>query len=253
VIHNVEVILLSKQLRKVIIFAPINTTFAVFCKISKKCITTRKSQDTFCYSKNLKNPSTKKYDALYCFSSINLVSCYYIGSFIARIFYTLNIMEIRKIDQKEWQSWKEIRLEALKDAPDSFLSTYEEEVESKDQFWIDQVKNNDVIIAFVENKPVGCCVFSIDKRSRMNHIAVMWSMYVGPSIRGTGSGYKIVRFIQDYGRGKVKQIHLDCNASNHNAADLYRKCGFRVYGTKPAYIRIGNRFHDDFIMCYHLD
>jgi hypothetical protein len=39
----------------------------------------------------------------------------------------LQSIVIKKLGKNHWQQWREIRLEALKKSPDSFLSSFEEE------------------------------------------------------------------------------------------------------------------------------
>ena len=34
--------------------------------------------------------------------------------------------------------------------------------------------------------------------------------------------------------------------------ELYKKCGFKVYGTRPNYSKIGDKFYDDLIMMCEL-
>ena len=43
-------------------------------------------------------------------------------------------------------------------------------------------------------------------------------------------------------------LYLGCNAQNFGAVKLYKKCGFKVYGTRPDYTKIGSQFYDDLIM-----
>jgi len=39
---------------------------------------------------------------------------------------------IKKLGKNDWREWREIRLEALKKSPDSFLSYHEEEDKTPD-------------------------------------------------------------------------------------------------------------------------
>ncbi len=46
----------------------------------------------------------------------------------------------------------------------------------------------------------------------------------------------------------IMHLYLGCNAQNFGAVKLYKKCGFKVYGTRPDYTKIGSQFYDDLIM-----
>lgn len=78
-------------------------------------------------------------------------------------------------------------------------------------------------------------------------------MYVKDGVRGSGVGLALVNFVKDYAKkNHVKHLYLGCNAQNLGAVKLYKKCGFKVYGTRPDYTKIGNKFYDDLIMMCEL-
>ena len=72
-------------------------------------------------------------------------------------------------------------------------------------------------------------------------------------VRGSGVGLALVNFVKDYAKkNHVKHLYLGCNAQNRGAVKLYKKCGFKVYGTRPDYTKIGSKFYDDLIMMCEL-
>lgn len=59
---------------------------------------------------------------------------------------------------------------------------------------------------------------------------------VHPDERRRGHGARLLRHIIDEaGRGKARVVSLEVRISNHAAAELYRKFGFREVGVRPKY------------------
>ena len=78
-------------------------------------------------------------------------------------------------------------------------------------------------------------------------------MYVKDDCRVGGIGLALVNFVKDYAKeNHIKHLYLGCNAENRGAVKLYKKCGFKVYGTRPDYTKIGSQFYDDLIMMCEL-
>ncbi len=160
---------------------------------------------------------------------------------------------IKKLDKNNWQELKKIRLEALKKSPESFLSSFEEENKITDNIWIEKLENSSQFGYFINDEIVGLAGLLIEKVAKISHVGTLFSMYVKDDLRGDGIGLALVSFIKDYAKqNNVKHLYLGCNAQNFGAVNLYKKCGFKIYGTRPDYTRIGNKFYDDLIMMCEL-
>ena len=78
-------------------------------------------------------------------------------------------------------------------------------------------------------------------------------MFVKNENRGEGVGLELVNHVKIYAKNNdIKHLYLGCNAQNYGAIKLYKKCGFKVYGTRPDYTKIDNKFYDDLIMMCEL-
>ncbi len=160
---------------------------------------------------------------------------------------------IKKLGKNDWREWREIRLEALKKSPDSFLSSFEEEDKTPDNMWVEQLENSLKFGYFINDEIVGCSGLLIEKAAKISHTATLFGMYVKDGVRGSGVGLALVNFVKDYAKkNHVKHLYLGCNAQNLGAVKLYKKCGFKVYGTRPDYTKIGSKFYDDLIMMCEL-
>ena len=60
-------------------------------------------------------------------------------------------MDIRRLTPQDWQIWKQLRLEALKNAPESFGSSYEEELRWSDLEFQNEINKSNIFGAFIDH------------------------------------------------------------------------------------------------------
>lgn len=157
-------------------------------------------------------------------------------------------MNIRLLDKKDWPSFKALRLEALLMHPEAFGSSYEEEaILSGDAFEKNFNKSN-IFGAFQEKQLVGCAGFFIHNPSKMTHRGVVFSMYIKPEYRSLGIGDALLKAVIAHAKKVVMQLHLTVVTTNQSALRLYEKNGFRIYGTEPRSLKIGDQFYDEHMM-----
>jgi ribosomal protein S18 acetylase RimI-like enzyme len=161
-------------------------------------------------------------------------------------------MKINKLTQEDWKIWKAFRLEALKNSPDFFGSSYEEEVNYLQSDWEVGLNNSDIFGAFVDNELVSCIGFFSLKLIKTKHRGVLWGMYTQSKYRGQGIATALMQTIIHHAKAQVTQLHLTCVTSNNCAVALYQKQGFRIYGTEPNALKIGNIFYDEHLMVLNL-
>ena len=164
----------------------------------------------------------------------------------------MNKVIIKKLEVSDCQQWKKIRLEALKNSPDNFMSSYQDEVNYSDDHFTRGLEASIIFGCFIQDEIVGCCGLVVEKASKISHTGTLWGMYIKEDARGGGVGLSLVSHVKDYAKSYIKHLYLGCNAENQSAIKLYRKCGFKVYGTRPNYTKIGDKFYDDLIMMCEL-
>jgi len=155
---------------------------------------------------------------------------------------------LKLLSGKDWVCWKQLRLSALKDSPTSFASSYEEESGCQDKkFQEDLVKNN-VFGAFVEGDLVACAGFYSLSPLKVKHRGILWGMYTKPEYRSQGIANSLIEAIVFHAKNYVIQLHVSCITTNLNAIKLYQKHGFKIYGTEPNSLKIGDHFFDEHLM-----
>lgn len=159
-----------------------------------------------------------------------------------------SLLVIRQLKQNDWQAWKNIRLRALKEEPQSFYSSYEEEILQNDEKFKNDLAAHDIFGAWLEDELVGCAGFFVHNLLKAKHKGSLYSMFVSKDVRGKKIGEKILKAIIDHAKTKVLQLHLMVVVSNEAAIKLYLKYGFKIYGTEPKGIQINNVFYDEYLM-----
>lgn len=161
-------------------------------------------------------------------------------------------MNIRILTQADWEIWKQIRLEALKNEPESFGSSYEEELVWLDQAFQAELKNSNIFGVVVDGTLVSCVGFFTLKSNKTAHRGVVWGMYTKPEYRNQGIASTLFKELIQHTRSRVIQLHLTCVTSNLSAIAFYEKQGFKIYGTEPRALKIGDRFFDEHLMILDL-
>jgi ribosomal protein S18 acetylase RimI-like enzyme len=143
---------------------------------------------------------------------------------------------IRRIGKGEFELYRRIRLEALKESPAAFLSKYEDAILRTDESWIAQSDG----LALAEDR-CGCLAFDGDSpigisalygtRENAGEMELM-QVWVAPGHRGQGIAGRILAWLSDWARARgVARIVLHSWKGNAAANAFYRKAGFAVCGT----------------------
>lgn len=159
-----------------------------------------------------------------------------------------------KID--EAAAYRELRLEALKEFPANFSSSYEENKAKDMAYWegflrLAQNKNKEIMImAYVNGEMVGMGTIFWDDKAKICHIGNMVAIYVKKTFQGKGIGYELAsRLISEAKTIRhLKKIKLEVNKENVPAFELYKKLGFDVIGTAKQEIFSEGKYYDNILM-----
>ena len=140
---------------------------------------------------------------------------------------------VRETVPDDWQALRDIRLEALRDAPTAFGSTYELEVLRGEAHWRDRVARGGTFLAFVPEvsatEPAGL----IGGYQEDPVTVELVSMYVRPRARGRGVGEALVAAVIDWaGNRNAECVRLWVTETNAPAGALYERCGFALTGER---------------------
>ena len=169
---------------------------------------------------------------------------------------TYNIMIIRPLTIVDIPLYRELRLKALTRHPEAFGETVEHfknsTVEQLSERLIALNKCGGFILGAFEdeNSLVGLVALSREESEKMLHRGKLWGMYVDPVVRAKGVGRMLVSQLLELAKQSsgLEQIHLSVVLTNEAAIKLYRSTGFEVYGTDPHALKVGECFHDEYLM-----
>ena len=131
---------------------------------------------------------------------------------------------VRATTITDWPRLREIRLQALRDAPDAFGSTYAREATLDDDEWHRRATRDGSFLAFLpEVGPAGLGGGYLAAPDT----AELISMFVRPQARGRGVGEAIIDAVAGWARDKgATTVHLWVTETNKHARLLYERCGF---------------------------
>ncbi len=161
--------------------------------------------------------------------------------------------QIRRLTPADAPVYKEIRLEALQQAPEAFGSTYEQECSQSLAQFEEVLTKADVLGAFRGTDLLGMAGYRAQAGAKRAHKGVLWGMYVRAAARGTGVARPLVQAILDHARGRVELVQLSVVSENETAQGLYRSCGFVAYGHEVHALKQDGRYYDEVLMAIALD
>jgi ribosomal protein S18 acetylase RimI-like enzyme len=158
------------------------------------------------------------------------------------------MIKIAKLPRSRWDAFKDLRLEALKNDPSAFGSSFEEETGFADDVWRERIRN--VLFALSDGKPVGMLSYVFSDRLKTRHIVNIYGVYVTPGRRGMGIGRMLVeRALAEIRKNRrIIKVRLSVNASLAPAVGLYKKAGFEEVGRASKELKVGGKFYDMLLM-----
>lgn len=163
-------------------------------------------------------------------------------------------IEFRKLRTNESNSYRDIRLQCLKNFPKNFTSNYLDE-KAKDklffQHYIEQSDSNNFVIgAFHNTNLIGISGFERQERVKTNHRGLIIQVYVIPEFQGNGIGLNLIKSTlnEAFQINGIEQVEIDVITANKNAEKIYKKVGFEAYGIQKHFLKIDNEYYDHKMM-----
>lgn len=166
--------------------------------------------------------------------------------------FPMDAIEIDALDPSEWEAYKNLRLLSLKEEPHAYLSTYANSSQEADDKWRlrleDALKGDKQWLSFAKQngKLIGMVgAFRIDDEPQAEII----SAFVMKEFRGRGVGTKLMEHLLDtiQKNKEITKAHLEVNATQPAAVQLYKNCGFVITGSVKRVLGDGEEY-DDYVM-----
>lgn len=145
------------------------------------------------------------------------------------------MITLQAIDPGEWRTYRDVRLQALRDSPDAFGSTYGEEADRPDEAWQARLaaasaSGQDKAL-FARCGGTVCGLVWCKLSAREPGRADLYQMWVAPASRGQGVGRALLDEAIEWATlGGAQRICLGVTVADTPAMRLYRAAGFRPFG-----------------------
>ncbi len=138
---------------------------------------------------------------------------------------------VREPVVEDWRALRDIRLEALRDVPTAFGSTYEREVVRGEPDWRDRISRGGTFLAYLPDLSASEPAGLIGGYQEDPATVELVSLYVRPRARGRGVGEALVAAVVGWARDQnAAEVHLWVTETNSPARALYERCGFALTG-----------------------
>jgi RimJ/RimL family protein N-acetyltransferase len=161
-------------------------------------------------------------------------------------------MEIRQLGEADAAEYHELRLRGLREHPDAFTSSFEEE-SAKPLAWAQKrlarsadAPHDFMLGAFAAGRLVGVVGVSIQPRNKERHKGWVFGMYVAPEQAGRGVGRALLAGCIARARTvpALEQLQLTVTDGNARAKAFYEAAGFRAFGLERNAVKLGERYFD---------
>lgn len=166
------------------------------------------------------------------------------------------MIEIKTLPPDEWQKYKKIRLESLKESPLAFGKTYEEDAALSDDDWMAKLKKVQedggtwLLFAMKGDKIIGMLGAYRDSLQKFQHIVHIIGVYVTPKERGSGVGKQLFQeLLKNITKDStVKKMKLIVAVGQDAAKAMYLSEGFKAVGRQEKEICFEGDYYDEILM-----
>ncbi len=168
-------------------------------------------------------------------------------------------MKIRFLNSQDVAAYRQLRLQALREYPTAFASSFEQESCLTLNDFAARLHTHDnlksgIFGAFDDRSQlIGMLGFSCDNRPKRAHIGSLWSMYVLPEFRCLGLGAALLDQALSHTReiGVLRQVVLAVTENNLPALSLYKSRGFERFGLEHDALFIDGKYFDEEHLVLH--
>ena len=134
---------------------------------------------------------------------------------------------VRPLGEEDWKQYRDIRLTALRESPEAFAATLDEEEAFDEDFWRLRMKRSDRLVAERDTTPLG--IVSVGASSDDNpHTTELFGLWVTPEARGRGVAPALVRAGATLARAQgQRQLAYWVGSDNGRAVAFASGFGFR--------------------------
>ena len=168
-------------------------------------------------------------------------------------------VELRAARESDAERYRELRLEALRDNSQAFITDHAAAQAEPAEKWLERIRESDgqhdaiLYFAVAGGDLIGMAGVGRGSRAKTRHSGMVWGVYVRPEWRALGIGRALVMACLEWARrAGLSIVKLGAMASNPVAIACYAHLGFVEYGVEPQAIRWDGVYYDEVLMAIEL-
>ena len=168
-----------------------------------------------------------------------------------------NGITIRHAISADVISYRELRLEALRNHPTAFGADYEENLHKPLSYWEERLNENAEaqakFVAEQSGQLIGMAGIFRSMSKKSYHSADLVGVYVKPEWRGKNISEMLIRACLNWAAEKnITIVKLGAVTDNLPAIRVYERCGFKIYGTEPQALQHEGIYYDEHLMAIEI-
>lgn len=143
------------------------------------------------------------------------------------------MVRIERLGGEQWTRGRDLRMRALRDAPDAFWATADEEAALSPAQWRARLERpvGVTVVAVVDGTDAGLAVGAPHHDAPDD--AGLYALWVAPGSRGRGVGDALVAAVVAWARSAGhRRLRLEVADHNAHAVRLYERAGFIATGAQ---------------------
>lgn len=137
-------------------------------------------------------------------------------------------IHVRVLSKDEWQAYKDVRLRALRESPEAFVASAEEEEAFPEEKWRDRMERSRRLLAEDGGSVVGVVSVGTGHRTNIPGAGELFGLWVQADRRGSGVARRLLEQAAAVGRDVgLKQLVYWVGTDNGRAVAFASSFGFR--------------------------
>lgn len=140
---------------------------------------------------------------------------------------------VRVLREEEWKTFREVRLAALKESPDAFVRTYDEEAAFTEDDWRDRLRRSRRFVAEEDGDVLGLVCLGEADEDDDSGAADVFGLWVAPRARNTGLSWRLVEEAARQAAADGRErLYYWVGTENGRAIAFATNFGFRPSGKR---------------------
>jgi RimJ/RimL family protein N-acetyltransferase len=147
---------------------------------------------------------------------------------------------VKPLRAEEWRELRDVRLRALRDSPQAFLTTAVQAENEPDEFWANRAalaargERWGIFLALTDKGEAIGMVSGVEDSETLGVVELV-QMWIDPAWRNQSVGAQLVAAIIEWSSPRADRIRLGVADDNQPAIALYTRCGFLPTGEEEPF------------------